>query len=179
MAKKMRRCINGLFTMVPQAPRSARAIAPTHYIHQQSRSVTNAIKPDHITSLLTVPRVPPKPANWHPTLVHSSGEVKFTVIRLAPNGGEVPPHFHKNVWDYFMPLEGNAVIETTTKDGVSQDFDMQSGSFLAVGPGDTHRVRNVSEKEEFVFLLAQSPRGKYDFVNIGDGEVVKKWHEEE
>jgi mannose-6-phosphate isomerase-like protein (cupin superfamily) len=111
--------------------------------------------------------------------VHSSGEVKFTVIRLAPNGGEVPPHFHNNVWDYFMPLEGKAVIETTTKDGVSKDFEMQPESFLAVEPGDTHRVRNVSETEEFVFLLAQSPRGKYDFVNISDGKVVKKWHEEE
>ncbi|PPJ57794.1 hypothetical protein CBER1_00134 [Cercospora berteroae] len=131
---------------------------------QQLRPITNATKPDFVPSLLSVPRVSAKPGGWHPTLIHSSGEVKFTVIRLAPNGGEVPIHKHTHVWDYFMPLSGEAVIETRTKDGVKQDFEMKPGSFLAVGPEGVHRVVNWSEKEEFVFFIAQSPRAKYDFV---------------
>ena len=134
------------------------------HTHPHLRTVTSATKPDHIPSLHTVPRVSPKPGGWHPTLVHSSGEVKWTVIRLQPDGGEVPKHSHSTVWDYFVPLEGEAVIETETKDGVKEDFEMKPGAFLAVGPEDTHRVRNKSKEREFVFLIAQSPRSKYDFI---------------
>ena len=130
------------------------------------RTVTNATKPDYIPKLQTVPRVDAKPGGWLPTLVHSSGEVKFTVIRLKPGDGEVPKHFHNKVWDYFMPLEGEAVIETETKHGVKKDYEMRPGSFLAVGPEDVHRVRNTSKDREFVFFLAQAPRNKYDFIPI-------------
>ncbi|KAK0888747.1 hypothetical protein LTR02_016045 [Friedmanniomyces endolithicus] len=114
------------------------------------RTLTNATKPDFIPSLLSVPRVPAKPGNWHPTLVHSSGEAKFTVIRLARNGGEVPKHFHNAGWDYFMPLQGQAVIEVKTKEGVESDYEMKAGSFLSVGPGDVHRVRNCDGAMEAV-----------------------------
>ena len=131
---------------------------------QQRRTITNATKPEYISNLNTVPRVEGKPGGWHPTLVHSSGDVKFTVIRLQPNGGEVPIHYHNKVWDYFMPLEGEAVIETETKDGVKKDYDMKPGSFLAVGPEDVHRVRNTSRDKEFVFFIAQAPRQQYDFI---------------
>ena len=130
----------------------------------QRRHVTNATKPDYVSNLNTVQRVEAKPGGWHPTLIHSSGEVKWTVIRLQPDGGEVPKHMHNQVWDYFMPLEGEAVIETETKDGTKQNFEMSAGTFLAVGPEDLHRVRNKSKDKEFVFLIAQSPRAKYDFV---------------
>lgn len=80
----------------------------------------------------------------------------------------MPKHFHNTVSDYFIALEGEAVIETKTKDGVEKDFKMQKGSFLWVGPGDEHRVLNVSDTEEFVFLIAQTPRQSYDFVATGD-----------
>ncbi|KAK3702811.1 hypothetical protein LTR37_014795 [Vermiconidia calcicola] len=130
---------------------------------EQRRPVTNATKPDYIPDLHTVSRVDAKPGGWHPTLVHSSGEVKFTVIRLDADGGEVPNHFHNQVWDYFVPLEGEAVIETVTKDGVKKDYEMKPGSFLAMPPEDIHRVRNTMEDKEFSFLLVQSPRTKYDF----------------
>jgi len=128
------------------------------------RSVTNATRPDFVPLLMATPRVESKPGGWHPTLIHSSGEVKFTVIRLEPGGGEVPRHFHNAVWDYFIPLQGEAVIETKTKDGIEEDFEMRPGAFLSVGPEDTHRVRNKSQTEEFVFLIAQAPRNRYDFV---------------
>ena len=96
--------------------------------------------------------------------MHSSEEVKFTVIRVDPNG-EVPVHYHHHCWDYFVPLQGQAVIETRTTEGVSKDYEMEVNSFLAVPKGDVHRVRNRSGTEEFVFLLAQAPRSKYDFVD--------------
>ncbi|KAK5172707.1 uncharacterized protein LTR77_002827 [Saxophila tyrrhenica] len=131
---------------------------------QGHRWITNATKPDYIPNLHEVPHVEGKPGGWHPTLVHSSGEVKFTVIRLKPNGGEVPIHYHSTVWDYFMPIEGEAVIETETKEGVKKDFLMKLGAFLAVGPGDVHRVVNLSKEKEFVFFIAQAPRHQYDFV---------------
>lgn len=137
---------------------------------QRQRWITNATKPDYVANLHEVPRVEGKPGGWHPTLVHSSGEVKFTVVRLEPNGGEVPVHFHNSVYDYFLPMEGEAVIETTTKDGVKKNYDMKPGSFLAVGPGDVHRVRNVSKDREFVFFIAQAPRHQYDFVAGVGGE---------
>lgn len=133
-------------------------------VQQQRRGVTNATKPEHVPNLHTVPCVDAKPGGWHPTLIHSSGDVKWSVIRLQPDGGEVPKHLHSTVWDYFMPLEGEAVIETETKDGIKKDFEMSTGTFLAVGPEDTHRVRNKSKDKEFVFLIAQAPRQKYDFI---------------
>ena len=131
---------------------------------RQRRTVTNATKPDFILNLHTVPRVDVKTGGWRPTLIHSSGDVKWSVIRLEPDGGEVPIHYHNNVSDYFVPLEGEAVIETETKDGVKENYDMTPGSFLAVGPQDIHRVRNKSKEKEFVFLLAQAPRHQYDFI---------------
>jgi quercetin dioxygenase-like cupin family protein len=160
-----------------------------------TRNVTNATRPDYIPFLQLVQRVPPKPGNWHPTLIHSSGTCKFTVIRVPP-GGEVPNHAHSKVWDYFVPLSGRGVITTasTTKSG-SEDgsdatettinhWEMQAGSFLAVPAGDVHVVRNVdrgegSGGEEFVFLICQSPRQEYDFVAVEEGRGAPSEVEEE
>lgn len=150
--------------LLKQMIRTITPIKPVGLSHARFRSITNATKPEYISDLHTVQRVSAKPGGWHPTLVHSSGEVKWTVIRLQPDGGEVPKHWHSKVWDYFIPLEGRAVIETETKDGLKKDFDMTPGCFFAIGPEDLHRVRNKSKDEEFVFLIAQAPRGEYDFV---------------
>ena len=144
-------------------------IAPMHITSlrkttQPYRTITNATKIDHVSALLDVTRVAPKPGGWRPTLIHSSGEVKFTVIRVEP-GGEVPRHFHHHVWDYFMPLAGQGVVESKTKAGDEVDYDLGPQSFLAVPPGDIHRVRNKSHDEELVFLIAQSPRHEYDFID--------------
>jgi hypothetical protein len=63
-----------------------------------------------------------------------------------------------------MRLPGEAMIEVRTKDGMAKDCEMRPRSFLALPPDHIHRVRDKSEKEEFVFLVAQAPRHKYDFV---------------
>jgi len=146
------------------AARRGGAFRTSPILSPSCRYLTNATRPDYVASLLSAPRVAAKPGGWHPALVHSSGEVKFTVIRLQPDGGEVPRHFHSVTWDYFLPLEGKAMIETKTKDGQTKDFEMAPGSFLAVAPEDVHRVKNLSKSAEFVFLIAQAPRAKYDFV---------------
>ena len=76
----------------------------------------------------------------------------------------MPPHLHHQVWDYFVPLEGEGVIEVTGTEGEVANYDMTVHSFLAMPPMDIHRVRNKSREVPFVFLIAQSPREKYDFV---------------
>ncbi|KAK4611524.1 hypothetical protein CLAFUW4_13386 [Fulvia fulva] len=101
--------------LVPPAFRTSAALLrnlPPPVPRHRRRSITNATKTDYIPSLLAVPRVAAKPGGWHPTLIHSSRDIKFTVIRLAPGQGEVPTHWHSHVWNYFVPLEGEAVIET-------------------------------------------------------------------
>lgn len=128
------------------------------------RHITNATKIDYVPSLHNAPRAEEKPGGWSPTLIHSSGDSTFKVIRLNPGDGEVPIHYHNKVWDYFLPIEGEAVIETETKDGVKKDYEMKPGSFLAVPPEDTHRVRNKLKDKEFVFFIIQSPRQQYDFI---------------
>lgn len=94
------------------------------------------------------------------------------------------------MWDYFVPLQGKGVIEVTRKardesggqgqgetvgkergqgvDGDSdvmiEEYPMEPHSFLAMPPTAIHRVRNQSEADEFVFLIAQTPAGRYDFI---------------
>jgi quercetin dioxygenase-like cupin family protein len=94
--------------------------------------------------------------------MHTSGELKFTVIRVVP-GGEVPKHYHREVWDYFVPLQGG-VIEVTTESGEVEGYPMNMHSFMAMPPTVIHRVRNNSSEAPFVFLIAQTLRAKYDFI---------------
>lgn len=62
-----------------------------------------------------------------------------------------------------MPLSGKGIIEL--QDG-KEVKEMHERSFLAVPPGEVHRVRNTGKDgAEFVFLLAQSPRHQYDFID--------------
>jgi mannose-6-phosphate isomerase-like protein (cupin superfamily) len=153
------------------------------------RTLTNATTSDYHSSLLTLQHNFRKPGNWRPKLIHSSSSIKWTVIRVPP-GGEVPAHYHNEVWDYFIALEGVGVVETKEYGGegerkdsslVERQYEMPVGSFLAMPPGDVHRVRNrLGTNEEatgrdFVFLLAQSPRDKYNFVDATSGENKGDW----
>ena len=126
-------------------------------------STTANAKPDHIPSLLKVPTAEVKPSGWAPTVVHKSGELKWTVIRVVP-GGEVPSHYHCEVWDFFVPLQGQGLIEVKTESGSIEEYPMEMHSFLAMPPKVVHRVCNKSSEALFVFLIAQSPRTKYDFI---------------
>jgi mannose-6-phosphate isomerase-like protein (cupin superfamily) len=132
-----------------------------HPQDQVSRAANTEL--DHIASLPSVAAAEAKPGVWSPTVVHTSGELKFTVIRVRP-GGEVPTHYHHEVWDYFVPLQGEGVIEVTTESGGIEKYPMKVHSFMAMPPMVIHRVRNRSSEASFVFLIAQSPRTKYDFI---------------
>jgi mannose-6-phosphate isomerase-like protein (cupin superfamily) len=132
------------------------------------RALTNATKPGHISSLISTNKGPLKPGGWHPTTIHSSSLLTWTVIRLAPGGGQVPAHHHTKVWDYFVPLAGKAIIETS-----ETQYEMCPDSFLAVPPGHIHRVKNASADKEFVFLVAQTPRREYDYIE--PGKKAREW----
>lgn len=133
------------------------------------RSITNATSPEHIPSLFSLSsttKIPAKSGHWHPSLVHYSGEVKFTVITVPP-GKEVPSDHHWAMWDYFIHMHGSGIIEI---DKGKEAKAVNAGAFLAVPPGVVHRVRNAASqkptgKEDFVFLLTQIPRGRYDFLD--------------
>jgi mannose-6-phosphate isomerase-like protein (cupin superfamily) len=114
-------------------------------------------------SLPSVATAEVKPGGWAPTVVHTSGGLKFTVIRVVP-GGEVPNHYHNEVWDYFVPLQGEGVTEVTTKSGEVEGYPMNMHGFMAMPPTIIHRVRNNSSEAPFVFLIVQTPRAKYDFI---------------
>lgn len=120
-------------------------------------------EPDHIPSLPSVATAKVKPGGWASTVVHTSGELKFAVVRVVP-GGEIPKHYHHEVWDYFVPLQGEGVIEVTTESGEVEGYPMDMHSFMAMPPTVIHRVRNSSSEAPFVFLIAQTPRTKYDFI---------------
>jgi mannose-6-phosphate isomerase-like protein (cupin superfamily) len=146
---------------------NAKITAFSRDVHAQDQirrvSSIAGTEPDHIPSLPSVPTAEAKPGGWAPTLVHTSGELKFTVIRVLP-GGEVPLHYHHEVWDYFVPLQGEGVIEVVTESGRVEKYPMDMHSFMAMPPKIVHRVRNNLSEVPFVFLIAQSPRTKYDFI---------------
>ena len=117
-------------------------------MHRESRvgrkGSTADTKPDHIPSLPSVATAEVKPSGWAPTVVHTSGELKFTVIRVVPGG--VPKHYHREVWDYFVPLQGEGVIEVTTESGEVEGYPMNMHSFMTMPPTVIHRVRNNSSE---------------------------------
>ena len=144
-------------------------IAPTYITSvqkttQQHRTVTNATKLDRVPTLPDVTRVAPKPGGWKSSFIHSSGEVKLTVIRVEPSG-DCLANFYHNVWGSCMPFAGQGVVETKSKAGDEVAYDLVPQSFLAVPPSDIHRVRNISYDEEFVFFMAQSSWHEYDLID--------------
>lgn len=97
-------------------------------------------------------------------LVHRT-EFAQAVVQTVPVGGEIGAHHHTGLWDYFICLRGEAEIALSTADGLDAGrFAARAGSFLAVRPDTTHRIRCVGTDEPFVFLLMQAPYAKYDYV---------------
>jgi hypothetical protein len=62
-----------------------------------------------------------------------------------------------------VPLQAKGAIETTTISGKVKDYLMEVNSFPAMMLEDVYCMRNKSNKAEFVFLIAQAPKGKYNF----------------
>jgi quercetin dioxygenase-like cupin family protein len=87
-------------------------------------------------------------------------EFRISELRIGPTQ-EVPWHFHTNVRDSFLVLEGN--IRITMQKPDEEALLAQSDTFQ-VQPGRPHRITNGDQKSA-VFTLLQRV-GKFGFKAI-------------
>lgn len=88
-------------------------------------------------------------------------DLRVIVITLAP-GQCVPWHWHSEVRDTFMCLEGEMTVETRAPRG---EHGLAPGDECAVEPKVAHIVRNAGEGR-CRFAVVQGP-GVYDFNPVG------------
>ncbi|GFE56485.1 cupin domain-containing protein [Geobacter sp. AOG1] len=74
------------------------------------------------------------------------------------DGAATEWHFHSQVSDYFVCLEGKVRVETKNLDGA---LVLEPGQRFLVPPGRVHRVINVAGRIS-KYLLVQGV-GRYDF----------------
>lgn len=84
-------------------------------------------------------------------------EVMVREMKLA-NGATTEWHFHSQVHDYFVCLEGKVLVETKNP---GRTLVLEPGQRCQVAPGVVHRVVN-SAVGISKYLLVQGV-GKYDF----------------
>ena len=100
--------------------------------------------------------------NKNTMLLKTSGyQVRRMVI---PVNGQVDKHFHSDCTDIILPLSGDAiiVIDNTKK-------SLLRNEIYTIKPPEVHALVNISEKDDFVYLLIQD--GKYDFIGSVLGTV--------
>ena len=107
--------------------------------------------------------------------------LRVVVLTLAP-GQYVPWHYHSEITDSFICLEGPMVIETgvvQAKSGRTQT-ELAPGETLAIPPRKAHRVSG-KDGGACEFAIVQGP-GSYDFVPVGDeldNDVKKEMSEKD
>lgn len=84
-------------------------------------------------------------------------DFRISEIRIGPTQ-EVPWHFHTNVRDSFLVLEGNIRITMQQPD---EEVLLAQSDIFQVQPARPHRVTNPGQKPA-VFLLLQGV-GEFDF----------------
>jgi quercetin dioxygenase-like cupin family protein len=97
-------------------------------------------------------------------LVAEGTDVRVQVLTLAA-GQCVPWHYHSEVTDAFVCLEGPMVVETRTP---RNEHLLTPGQRCAVPPGTVHYVRGQADGP-CKFLIVQGV-GAYDFVPVTDGD---------
>jgi quercetin dioxygenase-like cupin family protein len=75
-------------------------------------------------------------------------DFRISELRIGP-AQEVPWHFHTNVRDSFLVLEGNIRI---TMQGPDEEVLLAQSDIFQVQPGRPHRVTNAGQ-EPAVFML--------------------------
>jgi quercetin dioxygenase-like cupin family protein len=97
----------------------------------------------------------------HREMVAETADLRMVVLTLAP-GQEVPWHWHSNVVDHFICLEGPMVVETRAP---RETFELMAGQRCAV---PARRAHHVSGKGGGAckFALLQGI-GRYDFNPVG------------
>ncbi len=94
-------------------------------------------------------------------VVATTPELRMVVLTLAP-GQEVPWHWHSNVADNFICLEGPMVVETRAP---RERFELGPGERCAVPARRAHRVGG-KDGGRCKFAILQGV-GTYDFNAVG------------
>ncbi len=106
---------------------------------------------------MTAPKIYPYPIDNRQWIAETP-DVRVQILTLG-SGQEVPWHYHTQVTDTFVCLEGTVAV--TMDDDVRE---LQVGETYAVAPGTSHQVegRNGGNCR---FLIVQGI-GPYDFVPV-------------
>lgn len=94
-------------------------------------------------------------------VVATTPELRMVVLTLAP-GQEVPWHWHTNVADNFICLEGPMVVETRAP---RERIELRPGERCMVPARRAHRV-NGKDGGRCKFAILQGV-GAYDFNPVG------------
>ncbi|MEM7222358.1 MAG: cupin domain-containing protein [Pseudomonadota bacterium] len=96
-------------------------------------------------------------------IVAEGADLQVTVLTLAA-GQCVPWHYHSEITDSFVCLEGPMVVETRAPRAAHH---LKAGERCAVPPKTAHYVHGEDDGP-CKFLLVQGV-GVYDFVAVGGG----------
>lgn len=94
-------------------------------------------------------------------VVAEGADMRVSVLTLAA-GQEVPWHYHNEVADSFVCLEGPMVVETRAPRNL---YRLEPGQRCAVPPKTAHHVHGV-DGGPCKFLIVQGV-GVYDFNPVG------------
>ena len=94
-------------------------------------------------------------------MVAETPDLRMVVLTLAP-GQEVPWHWHSNVTDHMICLEGPLVVETRAP---SERRELMPGERCTVPPRRAHRVSG-KDGGACKFAILQGV-GRYDFNPVG------------
>ena len=94
----------------------------------------------------------------HRRLIAETPELRVQILTLGA-GEEVPWHYHTNVTDTFVCLDGPMVV--TTK-GAEASCELEPGESCTVPPRTPHRVTGRNDGR-CRFVIVQGV-GKYDYI---------------
>ena len=94
-------------------------------------------------------------------IVVETPDLRVVRLTLAP-GQCVPWHWHSNITDHFVCLEGSMTVESRAPKAF---HELGPGDECAVGPKTAHVVTNVGEGR--VRFLAIQGIGAYDYHAVG------------
>lgn len=93
-------------------------------------------------------------------LVAEGTDLRVQVLTLAP-GQAVPWHYHSEITDHFVCLEGEIAVRTKSPD---RSHILQPGERCAVGPNTAHLVYG-NNRQTCKFMIIQGT-GTYDFIPV-------------
>jgi len=104
---------------------------------------------------------PPRYSVEEREIVAATADLRLVVLTLA-RGQEVPWHWHREVSDHLICLEGPVVVETR---GPRERFELLPGERCTIPAKRAHRVSG-EEGDRCKFAILQGV-GRYDFNPVG------------